>query len=264
MLSNIDKIQQAAVVEIRASVVRAGPPRLVPYAERYNHTGFTSMYGYTQAAAEYIRQSSGTRGMKEFPIYSDTLFVDFDNEEEAADDFRGLVESLGHSFEMYHSGGRSIHFHIPIEPMFGQGVPDSQKYWMEQAAPAADMSIYRHAGLYRLPGTYHAKYPGQKKHLLYSSDGSILRIENRPQGQVVFEEEGPKDEAYFHDILGKLLHMRASEGDRHKHAYKITMACRTSGKDEHYTRRLLGMWNRERCLPPKPDWELEKLINWVY
>lgn len=268
MSSNIDKIQQKALLEIRPTVNRTGRPKLVPYNDRYNYTGFTSVYGYTEAAAGHIENTNSTRGLSQFPVYSDVLYVDFDNNEEAAEQFKVLtLEAQGYTFDMYHSGGRSIHFHIPIEPMYGLNVPHSQKLWMESNAPEADMSIYRHSGLYRLPGTYHAKNPGKKKDLICKHDGMYtLRIENRPRVAVstIDDEVAEKGEAYFHDILGKLLNTTIASGGRHPHAYKITMAARSSGKDETYARRLLGMWNNDNCHPPKEDWELDKLIKWVY
>lgn len=265
MSNNINSLQQKASVEIRSTVVRSGTPRIVPYADRYNYTGFTSMYGYLEDAVKEIRRTGSTRNFKRFPVFSDTLFVDFDNQDEAADDFRGLLESLEIRFDRYHSGGRSIHFHIPIEPMYGLNVPASQRYWMEKNAPLADMSIYKHAGLYRLPGTYHAKYPGNKKKLLDSSEGNKLVIENRPIIKVSMDNDDNEvspQEAYM--ILGKLLHTEAAEGNRHPHAFKIVRACKASNQPESEAFLLLDMWNSDNCYPPKQDWELSKLVRWVY
>ena len=256
-------LQQEVMVEIRSTVYRTGRPTLVPYVDRHKYTGFTSVYGYLKESVAYISSVGSTRGINAFPVYSDVLYVDFDDNEAAALKFKQLLDIKNYSYERYHSGGRSIHFHISIEPMQGMNVPYSQRAWMEQYAPDADMSIYRHTGLYRLPGTYHAKNPGKRKVLLDSRKGALLRIENRPRVQIKVENE-EKDEAWFHGLLGALLHKKVSEGERHPHAFKVAITCRDSGKSETHALKLLGMWNHDNCYPPKADWELEKLIRWVY
>ena len=267
MSNNINILQSKALVEIRPTVTRTGKPKLVPYNDRHKYTGFTSVYGFLEEAVKSIEGSRSTRGLGRTPVYSDILYVDFDDNEEAAVKFRAdIIRIYDCEYKMYHSGGRSIHFHIPIEPMYGINVPFSQKTWMENIAPEADMSIYRHSGLYRLPGTYHSKNPGKKKELLDEREGRKIRIENRPRAAVptIDDEVEEKGEEYFHMILGKLLNTQISEGGRHPHAYKIAMAGRTSGKSKDYTRRLLGMWNHDNCYPAKTEWELDKLVNWVY
>jgi hypothetical protein len=204
------------------------------------------------------------RGLAAFQVYSDTLYVDFDNNEAAAEEFRKYLHSHDCIFEAHRTGGRSVHFHVSIEPMYGRNVPESQKAWMEEVAPEADMSIYRHSGLYRLPGTYHAKNPGNsKKCFEKKSSGVRLAIPNRPRVRTsdMLAETSDID---YHKILGKLLHMSVGEGGRHPHMFKIAAACKKSDKDEIYAKRLLNMWNYDNCVPPKADWEIDKLIRWVY
>jgi hypothetical protein len=261
--SNIDKIQQSAQVELRSTVVRSGPPILIPYNDKYNHTGFTSMYGYTDAAVDWIKTTKSTRELSKFQVYSDVLYVDFDNNEKAAKEFAVYLKLKNYTNEIYDSGGRSIHFHIPITPMFGYTVPQSQKMWMQEHAPEADMSIYKHTGLYRLPGTYHNKNAGNKKIWIDGIGGQILTIENRPTVQIPRDVSGDTPEE-ANRILGRLLHMKISEGGRHPHAYNIVRACKGSGRDKEYARKLLNMWNDDNCYPPKAEHELEKLLRWEY
>lgn len=266
MSSNFAILQPRIKFEIRPSVVRSGRAKLVNYDDRFNHLGFISVYGYAEDAQQAINQTGTTKKLSKFPVYSDILFVDFDDNEEAAEEFKIYLDSKTYSYDMYHSGGRSIHFHIPIEPMYGVTVPQAQKSWMENHAPSADMTIYRHSAIYRLPGTYHAKNPGKKKELLYSSKAeNILYIENRP---IVHT---PKNMALddlnveeAHDILGKLLNTKVEAGNRHKHAFKIATMSKLSDKNRDYSLHLLTRWNENNCFPPKYDWELEKLISWVY
>ena len=249
--------------EIRPTVNRSAKINLVPTQDRYNYVGFTSVYGFPPGTTARIRTTGSTGRLNRFPVYSDVLYMDFDDNDAAAWDFFHQHILGKYEAEVYTSGGRSIHFHIPITPMQGSNVPYSQKYWVQQRSEAADTSMYTHSGLFRLPGTYHAKNPGNKKRLLCVLEGDRLHIENRIKVSAPSLEEDT--ELDFNIIMGKLLHMRVGEGDnRHKHAYKIVAAGKSAGIDEHRTRRLLGMWNQQNCLPAKSEWELDKIIRWVY
>ncbi len=264
MHNNIDVLQSKMQIEIRTTVQRFGRPKLVGYNDRYSHTGFTSVYGFPPEAVARINSSGTLRNLSDFPVFSDVLYVDFDNNEEAAERFRLTALEGKCGYEMYHSGGRSIHFHIPLEPMYGRGVPGSQRVWMEEKAPEADMSIYRHTGLYRLPGTRHDKNPGKSKKILLQKDGPLLRIENRPHVRSNLLTEDGSGVEFHYRVLGRLLHMRVAEGGRHTHLFKIGMNCLHSGQPEAEARNLLNMWNNSNCHPPKQDWELERIINYVY
>lgn len=262
---DLDLLKDVCKVEIRPSVTRTGAPKLVSYGAKYQHVGFTSVYGYPLEAQKHIESTSSTRGLSKFAVYSDTLYVDFDNEEEAAENLEMYLLVHGYAFERYHSGGRSIHFHIPIVPMYGINVPHSQKLWIERYAPKADVSIYRHTGLYRLPGTYHVKNPGNKKRMEVAHNGPTkLKIENVPRGVTVQEEEEVQNPEFFYNVLGKLLHRRMDQGGRHKHAFKIAMAGKAAQLPRDRVESLLRMWNNTNCFPSKEDWEITKLMRWVY
>lgn len=250
-------------VEIRPAVQRRGKIKLVNLSERFDHTGFTSMYAYTASTAALIKAKNSTAGLTNIPVYSDLLFVDFDNQEEAATLFEKMLQTDQIKFEVYHSGGRSIHFHIYIYPMSGPNVPFSQRHWMEQHAPLADMSIYKHTGIYRLPNTYHNKYPGNKKRLLRSYEGELLKIENRPKISVALDDD-PKDKEYYSRRVGYLLTQEVGEGGRHQHLLDLACSLRDAGQSEAMARFKLNLYNTDKCFPPKKPYELEKLLRWAY
>lgn len=265
-------LQQEFYVEIRAAVKRTGRVNLVPYNDKYRYVGFTSVYGFPKEAANKILKSNNTKRLDIFPVYSDVLYVDFDNAEEAAERFEDRIQQ--YNYEKYNSGGRSVHFHIPIKPMYGKNVPASQKKWVADMSdfgegPTADLTIYRHASLYRLPGTYHSKNPGRKKELVYKQQAAYiepLTIENLPKVEFGMSNPGyvAEDPKFFYSMLGKLINKEVDSGGRHKHAYKIVMAARSSGLDIDRAKELLYKWNNQMCHPPKGEWELDKLIKWVY
>lgn len=138
--------------------------------------GFRSVYMYGEKAYNRIIEQQAVRGLNAFPVYSDTLFVDFDDGDSSIKRFQSILDSAGVGYELYFSGKKGHHFHVQIEPMWGSSVPWSQKMWVASLGiDTADTSIYRHTGLIRLPGTIHQD-TGKKKELLLRKDGRRLEI----------------------------------------------------------------------------------------
>lgn len=257
-------IQSQIMVEIRSTVSRHGPPNLVPHQERYGHKGFTSMYGYGPEAVQHIRRNSTTAGLDGFALYSDTLYVDFDDKPEEA---RAMIEALaGYQFQVYDSGGRSIHLHIPIKPMYGPAVARSQKAWMEENYPEADLSIYRPGGIYRLPGTYHHKNPGRRKALVSSHEGDIMSIPMKTAPSIVSGAGVPEEDKDYNRILGSLLDVVVHEGTvgRNPHLFKIAKVCSKMGQSYEEAKSLLEIWNEVHCRPSLGPMDIDKVLRSAY
>lgn len=263
-MSRMEELENNMLIEIRSMTYRVGSPKLVPYKDRYNYKGFTSMYGYSPEIANHIKNTNSTKGIGKFPVYSDTLFLDFDNNEAAANEFRDKLMDNNYSFTRYHSGGRSIHFHIPIVPMYSINTPKAQKEWVEKFIDGADLSIYRHGGIYRLPGTYHVNNPGHYKKELDGFMGNLLEIGLPVPKPVVMSSKGEDNPEFYYSIFGKLLHMSIGEGGRNPHMYKMGMAARSAGIEHIEALKLINMWNTDNCNPPKEEWEVAKLVDWIY
>jgi hypothetical protein len=140
------------------------------------HKGFRSVYLYGVEAYKKICETGAVRNLNKFPVYSDTLFIDFDDGDKSIETLKTILDKSGIAWEMYFSGRKGYHFHIPIEPMWGVHVPYSQKQFVRGLGlDTADTSIYKHTGLFRTPGTYH-KVTGEKKALVDSSKGNVLRV----------------------------------------------------------------------------------------
>ena len=246
-------------IEIRPALKRNSAPRLVPLSERYTYTGFTSLYAFDEETKKFIEDQRSTANLGDREVYSDTLFIDFDGiAQEKIADFETKLEGL--AFEAYHSGGRSIHYHIPVAPTVGRDVHRQQKLWVAKHTDFADLSIYKKCGIYRLPGTYHNKYPGQKKTLLYSKDGDILNIERQElPGHRTSEE--PVDE---NDKLTNLLFHIVHEGNRNNMAFLVGKTSQKCGNNFWKTQELLELWNRYNVLPSLPRMELQTILETIY
>ena len=138
--------------------------------------GFRSMYLYNQETYDYIKKNGAVRNLNKFPVYSDTLFVDFDDGDDSIEGFKKILSTSKIKWDMYFSGSKGYHFHIPVEPMYGKHVPFSQKQFiLGLGITTADVSIYKHTGLFRLPGTWHMT-TGNPKELVESSEGNVLNV----------------------------------------------------------------------------------------
>jgi hypothetical protein len=198
--------------EYRSYVKRAGPPTYVPFFELTRLTGFQSVFGIPiQDALNNIRRGSVEGGV--YPVYCDTLLVDFDDKPEKAENFQKFLNSLHVAHFKCDSGNRSIHFHVPIFPIIGENVPYSVKRFVEKYGEGADLSFYLYNGQYRLLGTKHRK-TGRVKKILEKVKGRRLEIplldmpEDRLTGGSFLGESTPlqllqKAVSLMHDYPGK-------------------------------------------------------------
>lgn len=231
-------------VEIRATVQRSGRPRLVPLTEVGNYRGFRSTFAFSEQLAARIEATGAMRDLRGESVYADTLFMDFDGHDPA--DFRLWLQSSGLAWDEYDSGNRSVHFHIPMEPVEGAWVPQAMKAWTKLHAPTADTSFLHPAGQYRLPGTYHAKQPGRRKQLVASGLGVPLVLE-RPSimPRIVFRD----DETSREDFFGMLL-VTKGEGSRRPWLWQAATTGAEAGLSFDEVLEGLLVWNTHCCQPP--------------
>jgi hypothetical protein len=248
-------------VEIRSTVRRSGPPRLVPLDEVGQHTGFRSIVCYDEATAERIRADGGTKGLRGVPVYADTLFMDFDNIEPV--EFRKWLIASNLAFEEWDTGNRSVHFHIPMTPVFGSWVPDAMRAWVVANSPEkADTSFYHAAGQYRLPLTFHYKSPGKIKQLVYRREGELLTLTAPPPKVRAFSmHEDPETHSaqFFVMLLAPM-----GTGGRHLYVWRLAMCGAKAGMEFDETLKHLEWWNGRMCTPPLEPYILIKQCESAY
>jgi hypothetical protein len=230
-------------VEVRPTVRRAGPPRLIPIDQVDQHRGFRSIVAYDAETVQHIKEQGGTADLRGVPVYADTLFMDFDGHDPTQ--FREWLQASDLSYSEWDSGNRSVHFHIPIEPVFGPWVTEAMKQWVKQHAPTADISFYHNSGQYRLPGTYHAKRPGRKKELTFSRDGSALVLP-QPTETEYFALPGDGTRQDFFTLLLQAI----NEGGRRPRAWLLAVTAAEAGLEFQETVEHLLWWNDAMCSPP--------------
>lgn len=247
-------------VEVRKTLKRTSSPHLVPLSDAYKYTGFRSVYAYPEEMAETIKATRRTSEMRDQSVYSDTLFMDFDDVDPV--EFRAWLKAQEVQYEEWDSGNRSVHFHIPIEPMFGAHVPYSQKLWVKEHAPLADVSFYHPAGQYRLPNTFHRKNPGHCKQLVYKNNGRLLHIPDRKQEFTNYmlnaEDDSSKNQFFSMLLVSK------SEGFRQPYIWQAATVAAEAGVDLQSAIELINWWNASLAHPSHPEDIVNKQIERAY
>lgn len=138
----------------------------IPIEDVINYTGYRSVFAWSREDADTAHAAGTVKVLKDRPAFTDTIYVDFDNNETGALAFRDELEMQDVLYDMYTSGGRSIHFHIFTMPVYDILVPNSVRKFMQNFKRYGyDESVYNYCSLFRLPGTLHEK-TGKPKELI--------------------------------------------------------------------------------------------------
>ncbi len=150
------------------------PPRFY-HSSRLIDSGsrFASVYAVRKEDAKAVEEagsSSNFRGI----VWSQRLWVDFDQEKPAqrARDFL-IKERYDHV--VYHTGNRGLHIGILRDNPPSHLLPYQDKKWVSENLPGADLSLYWHLHLIRLPGALHES-TGKPKRLIYTQAGRSLTL----------------------------------------------------------------------------------------
>ncbi len=112
--------------EYRPDTRRFGAVQLKQKDDIEDLQGFVSLYGYPKITLEQIKKQKGTFGLKEYPLYSNILYLDVDDDLQIEMDIFHDLKTKGLAFEYYSSGKKGGHFHIDIAPMECVGLHDIQ------------------------------------------------------------------------------------------------------------------------------------------
>ena len=240
----------AILNEYRFEVMRKGSPVLEETPSvQYN---FQSTFGYPEETARHIKDNNNTKDLKGKAVHSDTLFIDID-ESANIDDACSILRKLGVGHEIWSTGNRGCHIHIPIKEMVGTKVVYSQTTWLKDVGlwPLVDTSIYREGGQFRVPGALHQK-TGKPKVKTGTIEGTKLRIKTLtppPIAPRYFEDVSTtaSPSAVF-DYMMNLLAKR-SEGGRHQHMFILWCRGREAGYSVDQIHGDILAWNDRQDLP---------------
>ncbi len=179
---------------------------LIPLEELEGKKGFRGVYGFDEGASIIIQQQGHSRGLSRFNLYSDCLFIDFDDQPEEAKKLKEILLSYNFTFKVYDSGNRSFHFHIPHPLKEGKGLPYTHMCVLEKLGldmTKVDTTLYRPNSIFRLEGTLHSK-TGDPKVEIFSYEGVELDFDVKEAPKVekdTYASIEERDDV----ILGKFL-----------------------------------------------------------
>lgn len=252
--------------ESRSGPVRNGSVILLPFNEASQRPGFVSVFGFTKETVDHIRACNNTAGMRGLPLYTDLIYLDFDDNEAGAQHAEDTLDEMGISYEKYSTGrvGR-YHFHIPCSPILRSDLPLRVGSWVEQNFTGYDASLYKTSGVIRTNGTFHSKAPGKFKHLLHSVEGAIVDImkETKDVMPKVYTGAGDTD-AEAAEVLERLWLEPCFEGGRNRQVYRRAYLAKLAGKGVAETEELLRMWNELMVHPPLREGEIITTVRSAY
>ena len=245
--------------EWRKSVVRGGPPVLSD--TRIEGAQFRSVYAFPSPTAQIIRTQKTMKNLKGKMVYSDTLLIDVDHEENVQKAL-DILDRLKVYYIKCDTGNRGMHIHVPIKPMQGVHVIYSQKNWLQSVGlwPLIDTSIYRPAGQFRCIGATHRK-TGRIKHVVEEVDGRTLEIAMLVPPPTVVADSWQVGEGTPESVFIFNMNMLAERGpgQRHMHLYILFRSGQKAGLGREELEECLRWWNSWQTHPHTDNMMTKKL-----
>lgn len=246
------------------------PPRFYGGSEIANSgSQFASVYAVRKEDAQAIRDAAGTAAGFRGVVWSRRLWIDFDSYE-AADKAEETLRQLGLDHVVYDTGGRGRHIGILRAAEPSHTLPLQDKQWVRANIEGADLGIYWHLHLIRLPGAIHER-TGRKKTKLREFKGTELVLpkladHNDPAMDIIGEHQASRvaRPSIFRcwEVTSNLT--PTSGGSRHRQLVNLSLAlckdAKVSFEEALWVVREVNRGFDE----PKEDVELERMVRWAY
>lgn len=224
--------------------------------------GFSSVYYVTAETASAIEQD-GTTAQFKGVVWAPRLWIDVDDYE-AAQRVEDTLKKEGLDFDAYDSGNRGAHFGILRDTPPSHLLPLRDKAWVQKTFPEADLSIYTHLHLFRLPGSIHEK-TGRRKEMLESIRGRALELPKYEIKEIKLSTTQSSGGRSIFDSWRVMANcVPAKNGNRHPTLVKLAYALKQDtdvSPDEAYF--LLSEANK-LYEEPKEAEQIEQIIRSVF
>lgn len=238
---------------------------IAPREELKFYKGFRSLYCFDESARDYFQQIGKIKGLKQFPVGGDELFIDIDNDEQLFKDTLEKIKKAGYKFEAWESGGKGYHIILFHEFIFDKNLPFWQREWVKDRKITSDLCIYEHGRLIRLPHTLHQK-TGKPKKLLENSEGRFisLPIDRTPPKQELKagRTQGEGDVGLLGIMLQKFDFDPIYNGSRNNRIYALLRCYKEVGFSESSCEEFASLLN-ERLEEPLDESELSLILKGI-
>jgi hypothetical protein len=238
-------------------------PNFVDSSELDRLRGFSSLYAITEDAASAIVQEGTTRKFAGV-VWSERLWIDVDSYE-LAERTEGFLRESGYDYIAYDSGGRGAHFGVRRDHIPSHLLPQRDKAWVRENIPGADLSIYTHLHLFRLPGTVHER-TGRQKEVVSRSSGRSIVLPPFQEQTVALSKASASAESK--SVFGCFRVLRETVpvevGERHAALVRLAYAlCQEANTDPDFAYAYMLEVNKMYS-EPKDEAEIEKIVRDVY
>lgn len=225
------------------------------------NSGFRSMYQVDNLGKEWI-EKNGLRGFNKSgnKVWSNLLFIDFDNNKQKAKDLFNKLKKEGIGFKLYFSGSKGFHFHVEREIEPSIYVPNSDKVFVKNISIGADISIYSHLHPFRIAGTLHEK-TGKLKKLLYENKGKKYKI-NIIKSQEKNKYYSIPEISIFLDETIMSFSLGFKEGKRNYSMCFLGKLLKERGESVEFIQQWILNANLMNN-PPLENEEINKIIEWL-
>ena len=229
-----------------------------------NHTGYRSVFAWSREDADSAKNAKTVKVLKDRPAFADTIFVDFDDNETGALGFKSFLDSEDILYEMYFSGGRSIHFHVGMEPVYDVRLPNSVRETMKSFKSFGyDPSVYNYCSLFRLSGTVHEK-TGKPK--VITDRGGFYRLSidliEPPRINIVTTDNDALSVAIA--LYTNYLSATVAEGGRYTIQWKVSKAFQEAGLSFDTTLELVNGLDKSWGKQSKGPEETRRAVRDAY
>ena len=232
--------------------------------------GFESVYRFSANAAQVMQVRGSVAGCSNFPVYTDRVIIDLDDGITSAKKLKQILKEKDLAFLIYNSGNKGYHFVIPCKPIFDLDVPYTQKVWVESLNVNADLSLYRHNSMVRLPGTINEK-TGKRKKLVYVNKGKKLifnkLLENPERYNTWKGSENVISNSFIQNVFIKglrLIREKPSPGRRHTELWSLANDFANSGLDLETAYNVILKINDSWGLDAKDESEVFRAVKEGY
>lgn len=229
---------------------------------------FASVYAVTEEDAQAIQHSAQTAAGYKGTVWSQKLWIDFDDRQ-AGEEAQEALKNSGLAFVVYDTGNRGFHIGIGREAKPSHVLPLQDKQYVATTFPKADLSLYWHLHLIRLPGVAHEK-TGEIKRLVYEQEGKALVLPlyepppaftNTPGA--LNQYQGKQRGSIFREwnVVDKL---NPDPNNRQGSLVNLALALKNDGNLNQEEALWVTAEANRGLDNPKSDNDIERIVKWVY
>lgn len=226
---------------------------------------FASVYAVRQEDGVAIQETAQTAAGFKGIVWNQRLWIDLDTEE-ASEGARRILKEMGLNHVVYSTGNRGCHIGVLRNSNPSHTLPQQDKTWVSAHIPGADLSLYWHLHLIRLPGVLHEK-TGKPKTLVYRQEGKTLELPRIQEQEVNVRASiavtGSTRGSIFKS-WGVMNNVTGEEKSRHAQLVKLVIALRNDTGVSAEEALWVALEVNRGFSEPKYDDEVKRIVDWAY